>query len=103
MPCTTASVLNKRNWSGTSRSSTAQSSPAPVTTVELPGRERVSFSIRSNSFTQMVPELVELSFVCEKNEVAGIKKSMRENGGEQGSRGFIEPRQEQTKQCQGKK
>src|SRR6266498_2536776 len=51
MPSTTASVLKRRNRSGRPRSSTAQSSPAPVTTERLAGSERVKSWMSSNSFT----------------------------------------------------
>src|SRR5262245_24844250 len=63
MPSTTASVWKRTSRSGTPRSSTAQSSPAPVTTEALAGKDGVSRRISSNSFMseplQQAKDLVE--------------------------------------------
>src|SRR5688572_23646906 len=92
MPSTMASVLKRTNRSGTPRSSTAQSSPAPVTTLSLPGREWVSRRMSSSSFIflQLFPPFGYLVAIKIAEEVHGVKEGVGEDWGCQRARVVVE-------------
>src|SRR5260221_3321067 len=96
IPSTIASALNKNNFSGNPKSSTAQSSPAPTTTFSFVGSDFVSFAMSSNSF---------ISFwrVEQNHEVRRVEQAVRGDWREQVVRGFVKPRQRKREREQGQK
>src|ERR1035437_9793040 len=97
MPSTTASVLNKIIFSGTPRSSTAQSSPAPTRTFLFVGSDFVRRAMSSNSFIsttgreEFLQELVYLRQEMKRHEVGGIEQRVRGDRCEQAVGFFVEP------------
>ena len=89
MPSTMASVLNNSRRPGAPTSSTAQSSPTPVTTAGFDGREAVNLAISSNSFIcnqgrcRSFKQPAERFLKDQQKEINRIENAVRANGGEQ--------------------
>jgi hypothetical protein len=86
-PSTTASVLNKTNLSGTPRSSTAQSSPAPATTVSFPA----AISSGGDEFKFVHGPQVIIFDQTNNIEIRGVEQAVGNDGGQQAIGLFIQP------------